>query len=69
MTPKPYPFETWDQFAPLVKRAGGPDNKVNLLFVFAPDDLPLREILPGVRAVSDLLPLVYLFKGTVPEGK
>ena len=69
LTPKEYPFDTWDAFLPLVKRTGGPDNKVNLLFVFAPGDLPLREVMPGVRAVSDVLPLVYLFKTAASEEK
>lgn len=61
LTPKDYPFQEWSEFAPLVKKVGGPDNKVNLLFIYGPADMPLGELLPGARAVSKKLPLVYLF--------
>ena len=62
LTPREYPFGAWSEFLPLVKRVAGPKNKVHMLFIFAPADLPLREIMPGVRASADYLPLVYLFQ-------
>jgi len=61
LTPREYPFEKWEELPALVSRASGADNKVPLLFVFAPADLPLGAFMPGVRAVSERLPLVYVF--------
>ena len=61
LTPREYPFETWDEFSKLVDKTGGPDSKVTLLFVYAPRDLPLSLFMPGVRAVAGRLPLVYVF--------
>ncbi len=61
LTPRDYPFESWDEFPKLVEKAGGADSKVELLFVFAPADLPLSLFMPGVRAVAGRLPLVYVF--------
>ncbi len=61
LTPREYPFSTWDEFGPLIEKTGGPDSKVFLLFVYAPADLPLSTFMPGVRAVSERLPLVYVF--------
>jgi hypothetical protein len=61
LTPCDYPFENWDEFPKLVEKTGGADSKVGLLFVFAPADLPLSQFMPGVRAVSERLPLVYVF--------
>lgn len=61
LTPREYPFESWEELPGLVQKAGGADNKVPLLFVFAPGDLPLGAFMPGVRAVADRLPMVYVF--------
>jgi len=61
LTPRDYPFESWDEFAPLVEKVGGADSKVHLLFVYAPADLPLSTFMPGVRDVSKRLFLVYVF--------
>jgi hypothetical protein len=61
LTPKEYPFEKWEDFPGLVAKTGGPDSKVTLLFVFAPAELPLEAFMPGVRAVAERLPLVYVF--------
>lgn len=62
LIPHEYPIEKWDEFLPLVKRLGGKDQRVNLLFVYAPSTLLLSEVMPGVRAVSSTLYLVYLFQ-------
>ena len=61
LTPREYPFATWEEFPKLIEKTGGPDSKVLLLFVYAPADLPLSTFMPGVRAVSKRLPLVYVF--------
>jgi hypothetical protein len=61
LTPREYPFEAWAELPGLVEKAGGADNKVALLFVFAPAGQPLGAFMPGVRALSDRLPLVYVF--------
>jgi len=61
LTPKEYPFEKWDEFPELIRKSGGPECKVTLLFVFAPKELPLSTFMPGVRAAADQLPLVYVF--------
>lgn len=61
LTPRDYPFESWEEFPGLVTRVGGEDNKVRLLFVFSPSDLPLATFMPGVRSVAERLPLVYVF--------
>jgi hypothetical protein len=46
----------------LVKRVGDKDSKkVELLFVFASRNTPLKKVMPAVRALSDRLPLVYIF--------
>ena len=61
LTPREYPFESWDELPKLVTKAGGADCKVTLLFVFAPAEMPLGRFMPGVRAVAGQLPLVYVF--------
>ncbi|MEI7903061.1 MAG: hypothetical protein WCK89_22715, partial [bacterium] len=61
LTPREYPFETWDELPKWVEKAGGAHSKVPLLFVFAPADKPLSLFMPGVRAVAGRLPLVYVF--------
>lgn len=61
LTPREYPFEAWEELPAWIQRAGGADNKVPLLFVFAPAELPLSAFMPGVRAISARLPLVYVF--------
>ena len=61
LTLRDYPFEAWEDFPALIEKAGGADNKVLVLFVYAPADLPIRTFMPGVRAVSKRLPLVYVF--------
>lgn len=61
LTPKEYPFEQWSELPALVEKTGGPDSKINLLFVYMPADLPLGAMMPGVRAVASRLPLVYVF--------
>lgn len=61
LTPRDYPFESWDELPGLITKAGGADNKVTLLFVYAPAEMTLGMFMPGVRAVADRLPLVYVF--------
>lgn len=61
LTPKEYPFDKWEEFPAWVAKTGGADCKVSLLFVFAPAELPLGKFMPGVRAVSEQLPVVYIF--------
>ena len=61
LTPRDYPFEAWSDFPKLIEQAGGPGNKVSMLFVFAPADMTLGQFMPGVRAVAERLPLVYVF--------
>ena len=61
LTPRDYPFEAWEELPKLVAKTGGPECKVELLFVFAPADMPLGGFMPGVRAVAEQLPLVYAF--------
>lgn len=61
LTPRDYPFEAWADLPKLVEQAGGPGNKVAMLFVFAPADMTLGQFMPGVRAVAERLPLVYVF--------
>jgi hypothetical protein len=62
LTPKDYPFSDVSELPGLVKRVGDKDShKVKLLFVFAPRNAPLKKIMPAVRALSDRLPLVYIF--------
>lgn len=56
-----YPFERWSELEPLVVQAGGLDNKVAVVFFFAPADLKLAELMPAVHAVSKRLPLVHVF--------
>ncbi len=61
LTPREFPFDKWDELPKLIGQAAGTDNRVKLLFVFAPADQPLAVFMPGVRAVAGLLPLVYVF--------
>lgn len=61
LTPKDYPFSEWGELPALVKKVGGEDNKVELLFVFAPKDSPLKTFMPAIRALEERLPLVYIF--------
>lgn len=61
LTPREYPFEDWAELPKLVAKTGGEESKVALLFVFAPADLALGQFMPGVRALSARLPLVYVF--------
>ena len=61
LTPREFPFDNWDEFPKLVEQAAGPENKVTLLFVYAPLEQPLAAFMPGVRAVAERLPLVYVF--------
>ncbi len=56
-----YAFDDWAQLPGLVATAGGKDNKVLALFIFAPADLKLVELQSGIDAVSDRLPLVHIF--------
>lgn len=61
LSPKEFPFAAWSELPALVEKVAGPDNKVTLLFVFAPNDLPLSTFMPGVLALEARLPLVYVF--------
>jgi hypothetical protein len=61
LTPREYPFADWSELLKRVEKTGGPDNKVAMLFVFAPAEFPLSQFMPGVRAVAERLPLVYIF--------
>ena len=61
LTPREYPFEEWKQLPELVKKAGGPECKVRMLFVYAPADAPMSAFMPGVNVLAERLPLVYVF--------
>ncbi len=61
LAPKDYPFHEWSELPGLVEKSGGPDSKITMLFVYAPADLPLSTFMPGVRALAERLPLVYVF--------
>jgi hypothetical protein len=61
LTPREHVFETWEELPKLVEKCGGADNKVSLLFVFAPAAMPVAVFMPGVRGVAERLPLVYVF--------
>ena len=61
LTPRAFPFEEWKALPGLTARAGGAENKVQVLFVFAPREAPLQAFMPGVRALSERLPIVYVF--------
>jgi hypothetical protein len=62
LSPKDYPFSEVSELPGLVKRVGDKDSKkVELLFVFASRNTPLKKVMPAVRALSDRLPLVYIF--------
>lgn len=61
LTPREFPFEAWEELPGMINKAAGSDNKVQVLFVFAPLEMPLGRFMPGVRAVADRLPLVYVF--------
>ncbi|MBP5509890.1 MAG: hypothetical protein J6Z49_03140 [Kiritimatiellae bacterium] len=61
LTPRDYPFEQWEELPSLVKKTGGEENKVNVLFLFAPLDMKLGDVLPAARVLQSRLPVVYLF--------
>lgn len=61
LTPKEYVFNKWSELEPLVVKAGGAENRVAVVFFFAPADMKLSEIMPGVNALSKRLPLVHIF--------
>jgi hypothetical protein len=61
LTPREYPFREWSELPGLVAKAGGAECKVTMLFVYAPGNEPLSSFMPGVRALSKRLPLVYVF--------
>ena len=62
LTPKDYSFADVSELPALVKRVGDKDSKkVELLFVFASQQEPLKKIMPAVRVLSERLPLVYIF--------
>jgi hypothetical protein len=61
LTPRDYPFKEWPELLPLVEKAGGADNKVHTLFVYAPAGMALKSFLPGINAVASRLQLVYVF--------
>lgn len=61
LIPREYPFEKWSELTSLVRKAGGEDNKVGVLFFFAPEETRLCEFIPGINALSGRLPLVHVF--------
>ncbi len=61
LTPREYPFSEWGELPALVAKAGGPENKAQMLFVYAPAGEPLSVFMPGVRALAERLALVYVF--------
>ena len=61
LTPREYPFGEWSELPGLVAKAGGAECKVTMLFVYAPAGEPLSAFMPGVRMLSERLPLVYVF--------
>ncbi|MEI7947107.1 MAG: hypothetical protein WCJ02_10430, partial [bacterium] len=62
LAPKDYPFVDVSELPSLVKRVGDKDSKkVELLFIFASQNEPLKKIMPAVRVLSERLPLVYIF--------
>ena len=56
-----YPFSDWKQLPQLVEKTGGRDNKVLVLFVFAPANAKLSEFEEGLRLVAERLPMVHVF--------
>jgi hypothetical protein len=61
LTPHEFDCSSWDELPGLLEKSAGPENKVRVLFVFAPHDMPLREFMPGINALSAQLPLVHVF--------
>ena len=61
LTPKDFPFNAWDELPALVEKAGGKDNKVQLLFVFVPSTAQIKDFMPAIRTLTNRLPLVYIF--------
>ena len=61
LSPREFAFEKWDELSKLIEQAAGSENRVTLLFVYAPLEQPLSLFMPGVRAVAGRLPLVYVF--------
>ncbi len=62
LTPKIYPFNTWEELPTLVNKLGDEDTKkVQVLFVFAPKTLKLSTALQPTLPLRERLPLVYIF--------
>ncbi len=61
LTLREYPFAEWADLEPLVIKAGGKENRVAVAFFFVPADMKLAELMPGVNAVRQRLPLVHIF--------
>ncbi len=61
LTPREFEVADWNVLPEWVQKVGGPDNKVQVLFVFAPQDAPLHVFMPGVRVLAQRLPTVYVF--------
>ena len=62
LTAKDYPFTDVSELPALVKRVGDKSSKkVEMLFIFASGNEPLKKIMPAVRVLSERLPLVYIF--------
>jgi hypothetical protein len=53
-----HPFATWDELPARIRSLGGGPNA---LLVFAPADAPLSAFMPGVRAVHETQPVVFVF--------
>lgn len=53
-----HPFTDWAELPVKIKALGG---GLNTLLIFAPADAPLSAFMPGVRAVYDKQPMVFVF--------
>ena len=61
LIPREYNFEAWEELPDLVARLGDPAGKNKALFVFVPSEVSLDVFMPGVRALAERLPQVYIF--------
>jgi len=61
LTIREYPFAEWSALEALIIKAGGKDNRVAVAFFFVPAEMRLAELMPGIRAVRQRLPLIHVF--------
>lgn len=56
-----FPFSAWEELPELITKVGGKENKVNVLFVFAPSGMEIGEFKRALELTCDRLPLVHIF--------